>query len=137
MSKYMGKTNDEIVAFVTADGIVDGEEASELRDFIYCDDGTVDRNEFNLVVAIATATRMNSGHSEYWLDLYVDVVSDYVFADDYTPRDVTERIAVELLAAWEGDGVFSECERATAEVIRALAEIIPDSLDAFLTSKGI
>ena len=136
MSKYTDKTHAEVLAQVVANGVVDDDKVSELSDYIYADDH-VDRGEFNLVVAIDNATQMNTGHSEFWPELYADVVADYVLCDDDTPGEISENEAAELIAAWDGDGVFSVCERAAAEVIRELATGMPDSLEAFLTAKGV
>ncbi len=131
MGKYAGKTHEEVLALVTADGVVDDDEVAELADYIYAD-GHVDQAEFNLVVAIDNATQQNSGHSETWPELYAEVVSDYVLGDEDTPGEVSEKEGAELVAAWEGDGVFSTCERAAAESIRFMAEMeLPAVLENF------
>jgi len=117
----------ELIKAIIEDGIVDQDEVVQLRKAIY-DDGVVDQDEADAMFEINDAVTGNDNCQEY-MDLFVEVISDYVLEDEETPGVVDDDEGDYLVEKIGADGKVDLAEKALLKNIAKKAkEITSQSL---------
>jgi uncharacterized membrane protein YebE (DUF533 family) len=106
-----------ILAACVADGHIDNDEASTIRDNIY-DDGTVDADEVQALFETAESCTYDDGYA----DLVSDAVRDYAYADG----EIDETEASNLRSWIENDGTYSALEIRVLNEVLASGASMPD-----------
>lgn len=99
-----------LVAMVVADGIVDPEEVTRIKEVMYAD-GTIDKDEADAMFEINDAVTGNNNCAEYQ-PMFVQILSDHVLKDEETPGVVDEEEGAYLVEKIGADGQVDDAERA-------------------------
>ena len=129
MSDYMTKPLTELVAEITADGVVDAAEAKQIRERVFAD-GRIDKEEAEFLFAINNAVSGKANDSA-WNDLFVEAIAAYVLNDEKTPGVVDDEEAQYLIAKMQADAQVDQTELAALVQIAATAKSTPDALQTF------
>lgn len=135
MVDYMKKPLSELVADITADGVVDADEVAGIRQRIYAD-GKIERDEAEFLFAVNDAV---SGHANHpsWQELFVEAITSHLLEDEESPGKVDEQEAAWLIKQIEGDRQVDETEKALLASIKAKAKSLPESLKAKLKAWNV
>jgi len=130
MSDHMTKPLSELVEDIVADGIVDADEVSKMRERLYAD-GVIDREESDFIFAVNDAVSGNA-NDPGWQALFVQALTDHVLADDISPGAVDDDETEYLIAKIEGDGKVDDVEMALMANIIATADATTDKFQQFV-----
>ena len=135
MTDYMKKPLSELVADITADGVVDAAEVAGMRERLYAD-GKIDREEAEFLFAVNDAV---SGHANDpgWQKLFVAAITSHLLEDETSPGEIDEQEAAWLIAKIEGDRQVDETEKALLVSIKTKAKSIHESLKSKMTAWGV
>ena len=81
---HMTQTLAELQAAVLADGVIDADEVTKLRQRVFAD-GVVDKEEADLLFALNDAVSGKPGQSPRFGALFVEGVSAHVLEDEANP----------------------------------------------------
>lgn len=124
---------EELVANITADGVVDAQEVKDLREKFYAD-GKIDQEEADAMFDINDAVSGNDNDASYE-QLFVDVLSDFVLKDEETPGVVDAAEGDYLVDKIEGDDTVDGVEKALLLNIKEKATSIEsDRLNSLIES---
>jgi len=126
----MTKPLSELVEDIVADGIVDADEVSKMRERLYAD-GVIDREESDFIFAVNDAVSGNA-NDPGWQALFVQALTDHVLADDISPGAVDDDETEYLIAKIEGDGKVDDVEMALMANIIATADATTDKFQQFV-----
>jgi len=129
---HMTQTLDELKAAVLADGLIDAEEVTRLRQRVFAD-GVVDKEEADFLFALNNATT-GKANSPRWDALFVEAIAAHVLEDEKTPGVVDEDEGSYLVSQIQGDGVVDTNEKALLVTVWARATSIPQGLQDLINS---
>jgi uncharacterized membrane protein YebE (DUF533 family) len=135
MTDYMNKSLKELVADITADGVVDADEVAGIRQRIYAD-GKIERDEAEFLFAINDAVSGQANHPS-WQKLFVEALTSHLLEDEESPGEVDEKEATWLIQQVEGDRQIDETEKALLASIKANAKSLPENLKAKLKAWNV
>ena len=133
---YQTASLKEILAHISADGVIDKDEVTSLRERLFAD-GRIDKVEANLLFDLNNATTKNSGHDAGWQTLFVEAVSSYVLDDPNSPNKIDESEGAWLAARIGEDGQCDSNERALLAHIKQKAKIIAPGLKKLMEKHGV
>ncbi len=132
MSDHMTKPLAELAADITADGVVDAEEVSQIRERIYAD-GIIERDEADFLFTINDAVS-GAENDPSWGELFAEAIADHVLKDEVSPGVVDEDEAQYLISKIQADEQVDEVEMATLVRIISSAKSTPESFQQFVLS---
>ena len=135
MVDYMKKPLVELIADITADGVVDADEVAGMRQRLYAD-GKIDREEADFLFAINEAVSGNA-NDPGWRKLFVDAITSHVLEDEESPGVIDEQEAAWLITKIEGDLQVDETEKALLASIKKNAKSIHESLASKMKTWGV
>lgn len=135
MVDYMKKPLSQLVADITADGVVDADEVAGMRKRLYAD-GVIDREEADFLFAVNDAV---SGHANDpgWKKLFVEALTSHLLEDKKSPGEVDAQEAAWLIKKIEGDRQVDETEKALLTSIKTKAKSIHESLKSKMKAWGV
>jgi len=125
MSDHMRKSLEELAKDFIADGVIDAEEVTQLRERLY-EDGVIDREEADFLFELNDGTSGNK-NAPSWQTFFVEALTDHVLQDDTSPGVLDEDEAEWLIKNVEGDGQIDANEQALIDNIKAKAKSVCDS----------
>jgi len=126
----MTKPLDELAEDVIADGIVDADEVSKMRERLYAD-GVIDREEADFLFTVNDAVSGNA-NDPGWQALFVESLTDHVLADEISPGAVDDDETAYLISKIEADGKVDDVEMALMANIIATADATTDKFQQFV-----
>lgn len=125
MNDYMSKSLKELADDMIADGVIDADEVSQLRERLY-DDGVIDREEADFLFQLNDGTTGNKNHPS-WQAFFVEAITAHVLEDETTPGVLDDDEAKWLIRQMEADGTIDANEQALVDNIKAKATSVCDS----------
>lgn len=122
----MNKLN-ELKKSILADGVIDKEEAAQLRDALYAD-GSIDKEEAEFLFELNDAVSGKNNDAS-WEVLFVEAISDYLLNDETSPGEIDEEEAAWLLEKVQGDGNLDKTERALLNNLKKKCKNFPETLN--------
>ncbi len=132
MADHMTQSLADLQAAVIADGIVDADEVSKLRERLYAD-GVIDKDEAEFIFNINDAVTGNA-NDPAWQALFVDAICDFVLKDEQSPGAVDGDEAAWLLERIQRDQQLDDTERALLKALESRATSLDDKLKAYIAS---
>ncbi|MCO6455821.1 MAG: hypothetical protein J5I93_11040 [Pirellulaceae bacterium] len=135
MSDHLSQSLDELKRAVIADGVVDANEVTRIRQRIYAD-GRIDRAEADFLFDINDAVSGRANH-DTWQALFIEAVLSHLLSDANSPGEIDPDEAAWLVGRIGGDGQVDAVEKALLRQVRELGKSIPRELEQLLGSVGI
>ena len=117
---------DELKKSILADGVIDEQEAKQLREVLYAD-GVIENEEAEFLFELYDAVSGKDNHSS-WKILFVDAITSFLLEDEKSPGVVDADEANWLLAKIQGDGKLDDLELALLKNLKSKAKKLPPSL---------
>jgi hypothetical protein len=117
---------DELKKSILADGVIDEQEAKQLREVLYAD-GVIEKEEAEFLFELNDAVSGKDNHSS-WKILFVDAITSFLLEDEKSPGVVDADEANWLLAKIQGDGKLDDLELALLKNLKSKAKKLPPSL---------
>ena len=124
MTDYMNQPLDELKTAVIADGLIDADEAKNLRQRLYAD-GVIDREEADFLFVVNDAVS-DADNDPAWQALFVEALTSHVLDDEESPNVLDDDEAAYLIAKIDADGTVDAVELQLLVNICARAESAPD-----------
>jgi len=134
MNDYMKASLNDLLAEITADGVVDAAEVAGIRTRVFAD-GVIDREEADFLFAINDAVS-GKQNDPGWKDLFVEAITSHVLDDEKSPGVVDDAEAAWLIQKIEGDSQVDDVERALLASIKEKAKSMSGSLEAKIKAAG-
>ena len=119
----------ELKAAILKDGVIDADEAAQVRKAIFAD-GTIDREEAEFLFAVNDAVSGKANH-ESWQALFVEALSKHVLSDEKTPGVLDDEELKWLVSKIQSDGAIDGAELALVVEISRAAKSTPDAFQDF------
>lgn len=129
------ETLNGLVEAIIADGKIDNDEITQLKDNLYTD-GEIDREELEAIFRINDAVSDNPENDPSWPDTFARMVADGVLKDAATPGVIDEEEAQFLTDSIMSDGGVDSAEKAALLLIRQEATSIAPAFDEAMKSVG-
>lgn len=130
MSDHMTKPLAELAKDIIADGIVDADEVTKMKERLYAD-GVIDREEAEFLFNINDAVS-GKANDPGWKKLFVEALTSHVLEDEESPGEIDEDEANWLVQKIQADGQVDDCEKALLLSIKQKAKKIHKNLDAIM-----
>ncbi len=135
MTDYMGKPLDELLADITADGVIDAAEVAGLRKRLYAD-AKIDREEAEFLFSLNDAVS-GKKNDPGWKKLFVEAITKHVLEDEQSPGVVDQAEGAWLIEKIESDRQIDDMEKALLASIKAKARSLPENLKAKMKAWGV
>jgi len=144
MTDFMNAPLPDLEKDILADGVIDAEETTKLRERLYADD-VIDREEADFLFRLNDATTGKDNDSE-WKNLFVEAITDHVLKDEQSPGIIDDDEANYLIEKIQGDGQVDDtelallvniCENAIGESPTNFSAFVIESLRNAVIADGI
>ncbi|MDP2341962.1 MAG: hypothetical protein Q8O67_13475 [Deltaproteobacteria bacterium] len=119
----------ELKAAILKDGVIDADEAKQVREAIFAD-GTIDRAEADFLFEVNDAVSGKANH-ESWRALFVEALTKHLLADEKTPGVLDADELTWLVSKIQGDGAIDGSELALVVEISRVAKSTPPAFQDF------
>ena len=119
----------ELKTAILKDGVIDADEAKQVRDAIFAD-GTIDREEADFLFDVNDAVSGKANHAS-WQALFVEAISKHVLSDEKTPGVLDADELGWLVSKIQGDGAVDGAELALVIEIARAAKSTPEAFQDF------
>lgn len=120
------KTLEALKAELLADGIIDAEEVTKLKEVLY-DDGIIDKEEAEFLFDLNDAVSGKANDAS-WEAFFIQAIADFLLKDEVSPNEIDEKEAAWLVERIGADGKIDGTEKALLEKLKAEAKYFPETL---------